>query len=265
MIPYYIFEDRDDSNLSVLLRASYSELYKSGHLKFAEGNGGFEKILEQLISTKSKDQTYVVCIDLVPDNEDTERAYKELRRFARDHDLFERICVLPIICAEYYFAKAFHDTFIEENAGLVKYCLSLQVHYGDADAIKMDRRVKYKSFEWYCKFVQKHGFHSCVVSDSRGHGLFMKENCPCQKPDCLLEANWTVLDKSIRYVLNYPVAPPEVDLPDLYKGFLFCTFDDMKSISRGLCDLYNNRLNAYKTYCQIHNKPREFGEGIEAI
>ena len=261
MTPYYIFEDSEKSSLSTLLKYSYSELYESGHLLFANGNGGFMNILKEFDYEKDQDQTYVLFIDAIPDNSETEDTYNDLKMFIEGLELSDRFCVLPIICAEYYFIKAFHNTPIEKDPALVERCISLQVHYDDAHAIELDPRVRHRSLERYCKTVFAKGFHSCV----EGHGRFLRGSCPCNQPDCGLELNWNIMDKTVRYVSSFPAAPAEIDLPELYNDFLFYTFDDLKKISIELCEAYNKKLNEYKKYCEEHNKVRKFGDGIKEV
>ena len=108
-------------------------------------------------------------------------------------------------------------------------------------------------------------FHSCVKEDFNGQWRFMRENCPCSNPDCLKNLSWSVLDKPFRYITNYPVAPQEVDKPNLNAGFNAYTFQEMKVVSRQLCIMYNQKLAEYKAYCVAHNKNREFGPEIEEV
>ena len=153
MIPKYIFEDDDDSALSSLFQASYTRLYQSGHLLFAGGNGGFLSTLLDLAGTDEKEQTYVIFIDMIPDNIETERAYHKLQTRIGEFSLSDRVCVLPIICAEYYFIRTFRKTDIEIDPALAERCISMKVHYDDFWMLTHNKHLKNKPFEAYCKSV----------------------------------------------------------------------------------------------------------------
>lgn len=66
-------------------------------IDFADGNTGIDKLLVD------SEKTYIVLIDVVPDNKRVVNIYKDL---AKRYDQSPNIFIIPIVCSEYLVIKA---------------------------------------------------------------------------------------------------------------------------------------------------------------
>lgn len=142
-----IFEDKIESNISKLLLKSFDE----DVLIFADGNTNIKNVILQL----PQDTAAIIFIDVVPDNSELKRVYKELLTVINsDINYKNRFIVLPIPCIEYYVIKAFCNIMpsIEER---------YKSDYKNIYPKINNRLLRLKSFEKYCKSIVTN-YNSCL-------------------------------------------------------------------------------------------------------
>lgn len=98
----FLFEDKEEDTLSCLLRRTFD----TAHIKFAYANGN-GRLVEKATELLAKEDIIIVLLDTVPANKSIRDVYLSLRRLSRQNDF--RIIVWNIVCAEYYFIKAFGE------------------------------------------------------------------------------------------------------------------------------------------------------------
>lgn len=188
----WLFEDKEDDELSVLLRLSMP-VDIADRFRYADGNGNLPEKAEELLS---EGDYVLVLLDTVPGNKSIRDIYLRLRRLSRQHDY--RLIIWNIVCAEYYFIKAF--------AGLDKikafdYSSDLEIvlsklPYKNAELMVTERdRAFTKTFEKFCKlYILKKG-NDCINISKE----FFKNNCACGEQCDFL----SLIDKSVLYKKSY--------------------------------------------------------------
>ena len=165
----FLFEDKEDDQLSCLWRKSF---YNNDiRLVYANGNGRLVEKAEELLK---ENDTIIVLLDTVPANKSIRDIYVALRRLSRKNEF--RIIVWNIVCAEYYFIKAF-----AEQKDLRAFSSTIDISiirnkesYQEGNLIIDDADKAFtKTFEKFCKlFILKNGGECINVSKA-----FFCENC----------------------------------------------------------------------------------------
>lgn len=165
----FLFEDKEDDKLSCLWRKSF--INNDIRLVYANGNGRLVEKAEELLR---ENDTIIVFLDTVPANKSIRDIYVALRRLSRKNEF--RIIVWNIVCAEYYFIKAFAESN-ELRAFSSTTDIDIIINkgsYQESNLIISDEdRAFTKTFEKFCKlFILKNGGECINVSKT-----FFNKNC----------------------------------------------------------------------------------------
>ena len=144
-----IFEDKKEKAMSILFKLGYPN-DKSDNFIFAGGNARIEKEIRKNID---KTDFIIVLIDVVPDNECAISIYRNLLDLEQC-EFKEKLFILPIICAEYYFIKSIKKLDIGRNKESIDWCISRKFYKHDSEIKSEQDLLKCKNFEKYCKFVR---------------------------------------------------------------------------------------------------------------
>lgn len=236
-----LFEDSKDDLLSVLYRAVYvSEVDNS--FAYSDGNGALIQKAENLLK-QGADRIYVF-MDMIPGNLSIHKVYYGLKRVVKKY--LGRIWVLPVVCAEYYFIEAFHETqFLVSDVG-VETVLS-KGDYSQSLLISDESERKFaKNFEKFCKLVLNKCYIDCI-KHTRGinntnscYGVFYKEDCKCGN-SCINCREQSVLEKSEKFVKTYPCHVYNPLIGDARK----MTDEEVCVMHRSLVDSYNLWVSEY--------------------
>lgn len=199
-----LFEDYKADVLSKLYTSIYEE--NTECIRFSGGNGKLTSEVEKLLSNNS-DIFVVVVLDMVPENSDIVTIYNNLKMLGTVHSEFSgRYLIIPNVCAEYRFIKAFQKLNLFQSQEDLGLCLN-KGDYKSSSILNSHFPVEgvyHKNFEKYCKFILKYTVRDCVSSDSVENDLFQKfytENCECK--DCDLSGD-LLKDKSCKFVNALP-------------------------------------------------------------
>lgn len=183
----FLFEDKEDDKLSCLWRKSFPE--KDIRLEYANGNG---RLVEKAAKLLKENEIIIVLLDTIPANKSIRDIYVALRRLSRNNDF--RIIIWNIVCAEYYFIKAF-----AEQKDLRAFSSTTDIDiiknkdsYKESNLIINDEdRAFTKTFEKFCKlFILKNGGKCINVSKT-----FFNEDCSENK-GC---RDFSIYEKSSMY------------------------------------------------------------------
>lgn len=146
------------------------------------------------------------------------------------------ICILPIYCTEFLFLRSLYkmglvsyniDEKLMPKSSYLKHCLA-------------DKRMyKYISFKRYCKYLLENEVPDCI-SLKGDYGKLTEKyyttSCACSQ--CAKMNMYSLLDKSLGYITEYPVYPrfeiTQVSMTDL-----------------GLFKIQNELVEQYNHACDI--------------
>lgn len=206
----FLFEDKEEDTLSCLLRKSFDT--NSIPFVYANGNG---RLVEKATELLEKEDIIIVLLDTVPANKSIRDVYLTLRRLSRKNDF--RIIIWNIVCAEYYFIKAFGE--IDElkafesktDIGIIK----SRDSYLESCLIATDEdRAFTKTFEKFCKlYILKNG-GECInkskifflkdcgqnescrnLSNEEKSEMYRREYGCFKASDCSVEEAWEIHEK----------------------------------------------------------------------
>lgn len=187
-----LFEDRDTSGISKLLKYAYSEdkhLYNK--ILFSGGNKVITKYLESL-----KDENVIVYIDVMPDKVSTVNAYNECIDWINQNNCNKNMRVVLIPCIEYYVIKMFLDRNRQE--------VNTVIEFGNYTKVKTSAASKdlcTTDFENYCKSVLDN-YNSCFKSK----GKFYIFDCICNKGNFISSCYAiTRFEKAWKLVTSLPI------------------------------------------------------------
>lgn len=201
----YVFEDDERDPLPQLLRKAYRKEWDS-ELVFTRGNGNLYSRAEELLNEGEK---IVVYLDTIPGNDSTRRIYNRLRQLALKHR--NKILVLPIIGAEYYFIKSIQYGNVVTDNEEVANCVNRKPYF-ESKLLTGEKEKEFcRNYEKYCKLILKKNVLDCVRnSEDSGANTHFRwyyiKNCKCSEPeqDC---DDKTVKEKALDYVAAYPYMP----------------------------------------------------------
>lgn len=229
----FLFEDKEDDKLSNLWRQSFTN--EKIKIVYANGNGCLIKVLEELLK---QDDIIIVFLDTIPANKSIRDIYVEIRRMSRKNDF--RIIVWNIVCAEYYFIKAF-ATMKDLKAFNSQTDLELILNkcsYRESKLIQNEEdKIFTKTFEKFCKlFIHKNG-NECINKSKTFFELACKDN------ECL---PLSLQEKSDLYRIAYECGVIE-----------HITIDEAWRIHRKLLQETNNMIEEYNNqgYLKIKTYP----------
>lgn len=187
-----IFEDSKEAVPSQFLRLACPDLF--------EFSGGGRNLKNKLDGLYKEGQVFAVCVDTIPDNEQTIRQLVGVVQHIKEKR-YKGVYVIPIPCIEYYIIKAFGD----ENNIEVRNVINLS-DYSNSELNRRIYRGRCPSFEKYCKQVALHILKFCRRVGSGREGLFYLVDCLCEKAEiagCTVEI--TRLQKAWELVKTLPV------------------------------------------------------------
>lgn len=239
------FEDYQKDVLSKLYTSAYEE--ENVSIRFSGGNGKLAPEMEQLLYDNP--EVFIIAVlDMVPENSDIVTIYNHLKMIGKLHPEFQRrYIIIPNVCAEYRFIKAFSERKFFQSREDVDLCLNKGDYRKSLllNQIFPKEGVYHKNFEKYCKFILKYTVNHCISSDSVGNELFQKfylEDCDCKDCDFSRES---LKDKSCRYINTLPFVLPS-NMPDdiIFEGNI--KYKDLYSIHLSLIDEFNKWVDMYK-------------------
>lgn len=187
-----IFEDHENDVLSKLFRACYTTDDLSEFV-YARGNGNLYSKAEYVL--KSTDNNVYLFMDAVPENDAIKRIYEKLKKLSRNYN--DRLVIFPIVCAEYYFIKAFYKykylsvMDFEWNDYLSK------EDYREFSFIESEEDKEFATnFEHASKLLISKVFRVCI-SNKNSVNSFYDNSCEDMDITC----------KSRMYTLQYPCRP----------------------------------------------------------
>ena len=187
----FLFEDKEEDTLSCLLRKAFDKT----HIKFAYANGN-GRLVEKATELLTKEDVIIILLDTVPANKSIRDVYLSLRRLSRQNDF--RIIVWNIVCAEYYFIKAFGESEginAFKNSEDISIIKNKDSYMGSTLLTTEEDRIFTKTFEKFCKlYILKNG-NKCVNQSKQ----FFVEDCRGKK-ECI---NLTLEEKSEMYKREY--------------------------------------------------------------
>lgn len=228
-----LFEDKKDDVLSILFRESLPKEIRE-RIEYANGNGNLIKKAQELLQNGGD---VLVVLDTVPSNKSIRDIYVSLRRLSRQNEY--RLIVWNIVCAEYYFIKAF-GSMNQVKAFLDTKDIEVVLErkpFGGASIIQTEEdRIFTKNFEKFCKlYILKNGA-DCVNQS----GLFFAKDCICQN-GC---ESLTLIEKSTMYRGAYQVLFEESSSEKLW-----ATHRKLLEDANQMIQLYNSadylKINTY--------------------
>lgn len=228
-----LFEDKKDDVLSRLFRKSLPKEIQE-RIEYANGNGNLIRKAQELLRSGG---AVLVILDTVPSNKSIRDIYVSLRRLSRQNEY--RLIVWNVVCAEYYFIKAF-GSMNQVKAFLDTKDLEIVLErkpFGAASIIQTEEdRIFSKNFEKFCKlYILKNGA-DCVNQSE----IFFTKDCICQD-GC---ERLSLIEKSTMYRAAYQVLF-EVSSPEM----LWTTHRKLLEEANQMIQLYNSaghlKINTY--------------------
>lgn len=238
-----MFEDNREDILSKLFRQAY-EKDTSDKFVYCEGNDKLVNEVDRAVR-ESNEPVYVL-LDATPDNKNIHSKYMRMSRINKEI-ADNKLWVFPIVCAEYYFIKAFKDKRylcceIDIDSVIAK------EDFRDSKIIETERDIKFaRNFERFCKLITKKCYIDCMKHTREVGGLnskyerFYIEDCLCD--ECSEECTaCTVHNKSVRYLREYPCVPTGI----VGRGDRYCmNNDELTNVHRHLVDEYNEWMEKW--------------------
>lgn len=183
----YVFEDNGNDIFSRLFKINYTAQYAE-KFKYLSGISKAQKVLSE--DLKNND-TAVLFMDIVPDNQELSRIYTALRLLSLSNE--SRLIIILIPCIEYQFIQTVANLVSNRY---IDRCLSYD-YYGDL--VNDFKSTRITSFEKYCKCVIKEKLPKCMSTDLTrlGEELYFTEMCKHN----------TILDRARSLLCTYPAVP----------------------------------------------------------
>lgn len=255
----FVFEDNPDDNLSVLFKAMYPENVACKFI-YCYGNGNIVSVVEEYLSNTNE----VICVflDTIPGNKYIIEKYKTLANISKENNY--RVIVINIICAEYYFIKAFGENrqlFISDE-GYNEIVNKLA--FKDSSLIQTDKDREFvTTFEKFTKLFLNKNAISCVKNSSMMnpegneinycYGVFYENDCVY--PVTSNNSKLSLTEKSKKLLMQYPCVPSG-HLSK--KGARLCN-DQLWDLHRRLIQEYNDFVERLRPF----NKDKLYGRLIK--
>lgn len=246
-----VFEDKESDILSELFRAAYpQEVTKN--FRYSNGNYNLPNCVEEL--AQNTNDKICVYLDSVPENRNIIDVYYRLVKLSRQYN--NRILVFNIVCAEYYFLKAFgkDKAIMISNNGLDT-ALGKNVYY-HSNLIETEADTAFsRTFEKYCKLLLMKNYYDCA-RHTRGleekgtfndsYGFFYEKDCKCvyDRDICI---NRLLREKAHKYIKAFPCRPA-----GYYEDSGERMSDaDMISVHRRLVDEFNHLVDKFNSDVEV--------------
>lgn len=229
----YVFEDDERDPLPQLFMKAYDHQISSTFI-YTRGNGN---IYNNVVNLLGSGENVVVYLDTIPGNDSTRRLYVRLGRLSRQNN--NRLIVLPIIGAEYYFIKSVQHENVVTSPKDIDICVNRKAYF-QSQLLSEPKEKKYcKSYERYCKIILEKAVLDCIRNaKDDGNNLYFRwyyeKNCKCGNslPSC---SEKELLKKAEDFVKSFPYVPEGSIALDA-KGL---PRDDIWLIHRNLVDEHN--------------------------
>lgn len=223
---YYIFEDKEDSPIAVLL----DRIYK-GNVIYSKGIGTAKTLIKKMLKS-DENVEIALFMDSIPGNRSIASLYES---FISVSDNFNnRLIVIPIICSEYYCLKAFGN--VEDSD--INICINKESFMG-TETYKNNKNYC-KTFEKYCKLLAREKLPSCASHITNEDGneqymLYYSTGCTCNT--CRYEyLKHSITYKAIKLASELDVIPTtKLNAANVQR----LTRKDVVAIHRKLVDDYN--------------------------
>lgn len=201
----FLFEDSPTSPSSRLLNA---HTFNKGNFYFSGGSDG---LLRYLRSNWDEHNTFVVFVDLVPNNKATRYTWQVL---VRECSLYENVIVLPILCMEYLLLQLVRSLSIGDYPVREQEELELLLFEKDGGVVPSSvvDRLHNESLERVCKRILSHHRYPCFRNktkvSSNVYGKFYQENCGNCNTDifkCKFSLELDLLEKAERLYTLLPL------------------------------------------------------------
>lgn len=197
----YFFEDNGDAALSRF----FIQVYKDrDDVVFTQGDANLQYTVTEFLLAHHTNVA-IVYLDLVPDNIELKRFYKNLKALSVQMDY--RCIVIPIVCAEFYYTKHLLACDICKE-GVVLASSILQRSYPSPAWLSKHSPKSYSNYEHLCKLFADRMAHSCARIPRTGkikrEHRYTIRDClcgGCHKSDAILE------QKALAYVKEFPYPP----------------------------------------------------------
>ena len=220
----FLFEDKEEDTLSCLLRRSFD----TSILKFVYANGN-GRLVEMATKLLREEDIIIVLLDTIPANKSIRDIYMSLRHLSKQNNF--RVIVWNIVCAEYYFIKAFGEIdklkVFESKTDID--IIKSKGSYLDSRLIVTDEdRAFTKTFEKFCKlYILKNG-GACVNLTK----VFYQNDC-VENEIC---KNMSVYEKSLIYKKEYEC----FDIDDYSVEKAWQVHDKLLIEANKMIEKYNN-------------------------
>lgn len=176
-----VFEDYPDDLLSLLFKAAYPHV-AAVDFKYSKGNGALVSLAETVLL--NSEETIFVYLDTIPGNESISKVYYNLKKLVIKYP--GRLWVFPIVCAEYYFIRAFHEPCYKKSDIEINTVLNKGDYRLSRLLCEPNNKMYVKNFEKFCKLTLVENYIDCI-KHTRGikecnqeYGLFYNTDCTCQ-------------------------------------------------------------------------------------
>lgn len=233
----YVFEDSRSDALSKIFESAYFAETTSNFI-YCNGNGNIAKELAKI----DPEEDVVVFLDVVPDNKDTARLYRNLTEFKKR---FKRFIIFPIPCREYYYIKSMSGTqaVIDTYRNSITRCLNMD-YYTDDTIIETETDRKHiKNFEKFCKVVAIKAFIDCAKLTGSTIRYF-EHDCMCNSPIDKCKKVESIENKLFRLLSAYMCVPSGSRIGKKES----ITWDDCIKINNLLVDMYMAAYNKFKAH-----------------
>lgn len=222
----WLFEDSGEDRFSSLFKQEYSS-DKIKDFIYLKGITNAEEIVRNLLI--STNGTYILYMDIVPDNKEVVRVYADLRLLSIEYNY--RLIVIPIPCMEYQFISTF--PYLIKDKEILQRCLNKDPYYDLKQKFSEPNEIK--TFEKFCKHILIDFTKDCACTATvkqygglnPAYNRFFKGNCPCElaEKEC---RKLTCVDKASLFLQKMPCIPSSIEL-----------FDSVKLSKQDLWELHN--------------------------
>lgn len=243
-----LFEDKRTDILSKLFMAAYPDDISST-FEYCDGSPAMVSRASKLL--ESTNEIIYVFMDSVPGNRDIVTNYTKLVKAAKKYK--GRLYIFNIVCAEYYFLKAFgKDSAICKSDKGLDIALNKGM-YLDSPLLETEEDKKFsKNHEKYCKLVLMKNYRDCA-RHSRGsvenndvnlmYGYFYEKECLCKVYDRFCRSRQLV-DKATQFVRQYPCIPMGISRSGVIRKF---STAELIIKHRSLVDEFNAWVDLYNS------------------
>lgn len=181
----FVFEDRETTPSSILLKSSYN----GNNIFFA---GGSRFVLKKALEIKTNNDIVYILYDVSPNNLKTKNGYADLVNYIISSDI-DNIYVIPIICIEYFLCRLLDKLDLlsnKENEDLVQNLVKIFNWDNISERHKLDNYIN-SSLEHAYKYIISTTKLQCTHNafkykksnlerdEKSSKGIFYEKDCNC--------------------------------------------------------------------------------------